>query len=58
MTALHLATAAANYSIIKKLLNKGIDIDLKNKQGKTAYQMALELNNKSLINILKKNNIC
>ncbi len=31
MTALHLATAAANNSIVKKLLNKGIDINLKNK---------------------------
>ena len=37
MSALHLATAAGNYAIAKKLTNKEADLTLKNKQGKTVY---------------------
>ena len=54
---LHLAVLQQNIKLIKKLLNKDINIDTQNKEGNTALHLAYYINNIQIIKLLIENDI-
>jgi ankyrin repeat protein len=52
-TPLHLAVFKKKYPIIKSLLSHGAKTNIKDKKGRTALDLAKELNDKKAINLLK-----
>jgi ankyrin repeat protein len=55
-TLLHSATATCYPQIVKMLIKKGIDINVKNNEGHTALAMAERYGFRRIIDILKENN--
>lgn len=53
-TPLHWASEVASYNVVKKLLELGADPRIKNKDGKTAYQLSASNPNKTVKILLSK----
>ena len=57
-TALHYACAENNYKIVEKLLEIGVDSEIKNNEGKTALDIAIAMNHLSLVSLFKGSKLC
>ncbi|XP_053597550.1 ankyrin-1 [Microplitis demolitor] len=54
-TILHLAVLNQDFELVEMLVDRGVNVDAKNYQGKTALHLAVEMGNESLVTVLLNN---
>jgi len=54
LTALHLATLSENSKIVKKLVQRGANINIKDSKNRTAFDLAVEKNKVQIVEMLKE----
>lgn len=58
LTALHLATLSESSKIVKKLVQRGADVNMKDIKGRTPYDLALEKNKFVIVDMFKESQGC